>query len=146
MDSRAEQEAATVRSELQSANTQASVVLAVVAIAAGAFADHLGTLLQHSLFVTCLAVPGIVAVAGAVWLLLSAVLPRLDASGRGSFQTWAGCDREQLRDALAADYHLDELGVISRIAVAKYRRLRWAGRLLQVGFVLLAASGLGTCL
>ncbi|MFD7713416.1 hypothetical protein [Streptomyces sp. NPDC059786] len=70
----------------------------------------------------------------------------VDATGGGSFQTWAECDRDQLRDALAADYHLDELRVISGIAVTKYRRLRIAGRLLQLGFVLLAAAGLGTCL
>ncbi|MFD7812867.1 hypothetical protein ACFV6E_07980 [Streptomyces sp. NPDC059785] len=116
MVSRAEHETAAVRSELQSANTQASVALAVVAVAAGAFADDVGQLLQHSLPVTFLAVPGIASVAGAVWLLLNVVLPRLDATGGGSFQTWAECDRDQLRDALAADYHLDEVPPAARPA------------------------------
>ncbi|MBQ0850243.1 hypothetical protein J8N05_18795 [Streptomyces sp. BH-SS-21] len=137
----AEDETANVRSELQSANTQASVVLAVVAIAAGAFTDQTTALFDRSWLITSLTTAGILAAAGAVYLLLTVVLPRLDASGRGSFQTWAECDRDQLREALTADYHLDELRVLSRIALAKYRRLRWAGNLLQLGFCLLTAAG-----
>lgn len=146
MVSRAETEATTVRNEMQSANTQASVMLAVVAITASAFAGQVEGLFRHSWFATTLAAAGVVAVSGAAWLLLDVVLPRLDPSGRGSFQTWAESGRDQLRDALTADFQLDELRVLSRIALAKYRRLRWAGYLLKLGFLLLAVAGTSTLL
>lgn len=140
MHSRVEKEAEYVRSELQSANTQASIVLAGVAITIGMFAGRAGDLVRGPWWVTTLAGAGGGTVAGAVWMLLDVALPRLDASGRGSFQTWAGCDREQLRAALDADYQLDELRVLSRIAVAKYRGIRRAGMLLKAGTVLLVAA------
>ncbi|MGW7417920.1 Pycsar system effector family protein [Streptomyces sp. NPDC054863] len=140
MVSRAETEASIVRNEMQSANTQASVMLAVVAITASAFAGQAEGLFRHSWITTTLATLGIVVASGAVWLLLDVVLPRLDASGRGSFQTWAEYNRDQLHDALTADFQLDELRVLSRIALAKYRRLRWAGYLLRLSFLFLAAA------
>ncbi len=138
-DSRIDVESAAVRNEIFSANTQASVVLAAVAIAMAPLATHAAALFRQNWPITTMAAGGVTAVFGAVWLLLNVVLPRLDASGRGSFQTWSRCDRDSLKDALAADYRLDELLVMSRIATAKYKALRRAGRLLKVALILLRA-------
>jgi hypothetical protein len=141
-DSRIDAECAAVRSEIFSANTQASVVLAAVAIAMVPLASHAATLFHQHWPITTLAAIGVAALFGAVWLLLGVVLPRLDASGRGSFQTWSRCDRDSLKDALSADYQLDELLVMSRIATAKYVSLRWAGRLLRAALLLLVMATL----
>ncbi|MEV0255156.1 Pycsar system effector family protein [Streptomyces sp. NPDC050732] len=129
-----------MRSELQSANTQASVVLAGLAVAVAAFAGHARDLFHQPWPVVVLAAVGSGAAAAAAWSLLGVVLPRLDASGRGSFLTWSECDRAELRDALAADYGLDELRVLSRIAVAKYKGLKRSGRLIKAGLALLTAA------
>ncbi|MEU6992710.1 Pycsar system effector family protein [Streptomyces sp. NPDC046465] len=142
MASRAQEEAAVVRAELASANTQASVVLAGLVVAVGSLAGHAEVLFRQAWPVVVLGASGVGAVAAAVWLLLGVVLPRLDASGRGSFLTWAACDPDALRDALAADHELDELRVLSRIAVAKYAGLKRSGRLIKSALVLLAAAGL----
>jgi len=141
-DPRIDNETAAVRSEIFSANTQASVVLATVAIAVGPVAANAKSLFRPAWPITALAIIGGVAALAAVWLLLNVVLPRLDASGRGSFLHWAQFDRDGLRDALNEDYQLGELLVLSRIATAKYRSLRQAGRLLKVALVILSMAAL----
>ncbi|GIF15743.1 hypothetical protein FHX34_106173 [Actinoplanes teichomyceticus] len=133
-------ETANVRGEIYSANTQASIVLATIAIAVGPFAANAGNLIDRWWLIKALVLTGCVAAFGAVWFLLNVVLPRLDASGRGSFLHWARLDRDSLRDALGQDYQLDELLVLSRIATAKYRSLRRAGRLLKTGLVMLGTA------
>jgi low affinity Fe/Cu permease len=139
---RVESESATARAEIYSANSQASIVLAAVAIAVGPLTTHAAALFHQPWPITSIATAGAAATAVAIWLLLNVVLPRLDATGRGSFLYWARCDRDQLRDALAEDYQLDELLVLSRIATAKYRNLRTAGYLLRAAFLLLTTAGL----
>ncbi|MEV8504442.1 Pycsar system effector family protein [Actinoplanes sp. NPDC051475] len=141
-DPRIEQESATVRSEISSANTQASIALATVALAAGPVAANAKILFDQVWPITVLAVAGGLLAAVAVWFLLNVVLPRLDSSGGGSFLSWAQCDREGLRAALARDYELDELLVLSRIATAKYRSLRDAGNMLKAALILLALAAL----
>jgi hypothetical protein len=125
-----------------SANTQASIFLAIVAIAAGPLAAKVFILSRQPWPITVTAAIGGTVLFGAVWLLLDVVFPRLDPSGGGSFQTWSACDRESLKDALAAPYQLDELRVMSRIANAKYKRLRRAGLLLKLDLILLAVGTL----
>ncbi|MFI7602899.1 Pycsar system effector family protein [Actinoplanes sp. NPDC049681] len=141
-DPRIEQEAATVRNEIAGANTQASIALATVALAAGPVAANAPILFDEVWPITVLAVAGGLLAAVAVWFLLNVVLPRLDASGGGSFLNWAQCDREGLRAALARDYELDELLVLSRIAAAKYRALRDAGNMLKAALILLGLAAL----
>jgi len=141
-DPRVDTEAAIVRSEIFSANTQASIVLATVAIAAGPLAAHAKSLFRQAWPITTLVMAGAAAAFAAVWLLLNVVLPRLDKSGRGSFLHWAELDHDSLHGALDKDYQLDELLVLSRIATAKYRSLRRAGYLLKTALVILAAAAL----
>jgi hypothetical protein len=135
-------EIAAVRSEIFSANTQASVVLAAVAIAVGTLANHATQLFSRNWPITVIAIVGAAAVFAAVWLLLNVVLPRLDASGGGSFQTWSNCDGDSIEEALAANYQWYELVVMSRIATAKYKDLRRAGRLLKLSLLLVVAATL----
>jgi hypothetical protein len=139
-NTRVDSEAANVRSEIYSANTQASIVLATIAIAAGPFVANAKSLLHQSWPIRSLVLIGGAMASGAVWFLLNVVLPRLDASGRGSFLHWAQLDQDSLRDALEEDYQLNELLVLSRIATAKYRSLRRAGHLLKIALVILAIA------
>jgi pycsar effector protein len=135
-------ESNTVRSEIYSANAQASIVLAAVAFAAGPVIGNIKTIMHQAWPITGLVAAGSAAVVGAVWSLLDVVLPRLDASGHGSFLSWSKCDRAAIRKALGEDYQLNELLVLSRIAAAKYRCLRRAGRLLKFALVVLASAAI----
>ncbi|GAA4973496.1 Pycsar system effector family protein [Actinoplanes utahensis] len=143
-DPRIDNEIAAVRSEIYSANTQASIVLATIALAVGPLAANAKSLFRPTWPITTLAIVGGVAAFAAVWLLLNVVLPRLDASGRGSFLHWAQFDHDGLRDALNEDYQLGELLVLSRIATAKYRSLHQAGYLLRIALVILAIAALAS--
>jgi hypothetical protein len=139
-DSRVEVEIAAVRSEMSSANTQASIVLAAVAIAVGSTASHAATLFgQGRLIALTLAASG-AALLVAVWLLLDVVRPRLDPSGRGSFQTWSTCAPDSIKEVLATDYLYGELIVMSRIAMAKYKNLRRAVLLIKAALSLLVTA------
>jgi hypothetical protein len=139
--SRVDVESSAVRAEIASANTQASIVLAAAAIAAGPLVGGDAGVFDQDWLIMVPTLAGAATAAAALWLLLSVVLPRLDRSGRGSFLTWAQCDRGQLREALASDYQLDELLVLSRIATRKYELLRLAGVLLKIALVFLACAG-----
>jgi hypothetical protein len=125
-----------------SANTQASIVLAAAAIGVGPLASRGSSLLHRGWPVVVGAAVGGAALFVAVWLLLDVVLPRMDASGHGSFQTWSTCDQDSLKSSLSAEYRLDELRVMSRIATAKYEGLRRAGWFLKTAILLLGGAAL----
>jgi hypothetical protein len=142
LDPQIETESSAVRSEIFSANSQASTVLAAVSITTGLLASEATALFYRSWPIIVMASAGAITLFAAVWLLLDVVLPRLDASGKGSFLYWARCDRTTLSEAIGADFQLDELLVMSRIAAAKYTALRRAGHLLKLSLVLFIAAAL----
>ncbi|MHA7956326.1 Pycsar system effector family protein [Streptomyces sp. L500] len=55
-----------------------------------------------------------------------AVLPRLHDDGHSSFLRWAKLTPEEIREAVREDARCEEVGVLSRLALIKYRRLQVA--------------------
>ncbi|MEJ8654754.1 Pycsar system effector family protein [Streptomyces sp. MS1.AVA.3] len=140
-DDRVEQELLVVRGEISRTDTKSSILLASVAIVAGPLAEHATDLIHQPWSVAALAVIAAIGAGIATWLLLDVVLPRLNGSGKSNFLHYAHCDQAELRSLLGTEADLDsELVTLSQIAVAKYKRLALAGKLLKLSGLLFAAT------
>ncbi|MEU7201421.1 Pycsar system effector family protein [Streptomyces sp. NPDC045470] len=82
---------------------------------------------------------GVLALLAAVALLLTTVRPDLTGARTG-FPRWATLTGEQIRDELSHDRRAQHILVLSRIAVAKYGRLRRAIDLTLAGGLLLVVA------
>ncbi|OIV37862.1 integral membrane plasmid transfer protein [Mangrovactinospora gilvigrisea] len=83
---------------------------------------------------------GMAALAAAAGLLLRAVRPNL--GGRVGFPLWATLTAHDIRAALEGDQRSQHIAALSRIAVAKFARLRRAVDLVCAGGLLLTAAAL----
>ncbi|MFJ4010954.1 hypothetical protein [Streptomyces sp. NPDC090026] len=139
---RIEQELLVVRGEIGRTDTKPSILLASVAIVAGPLVEHATDLIHHSWPIATLAVVAAAAASAATWLLLDVVLPRLNTGGRVQLPPLArSTDHAELRRLLSTDADPDsKLVTLSQIAVAKYKRLTLAGKLLKLSGLLFAAT------
>lgn len=130
---------AEVKAELARTDTKASLLLAFVGAAlAGTWSVATGTRLPLAALVVGGA--GVLVLLAAVVLLLLTVRPNLGGTAPEGFPKWALLDGEALREDLAADDRTGHLRVLSRIAVAKFTRLRRAVDLVCAAGILLAAA------
>ncbi|MFJ4879933.1 Pycsar system effector family protein [Streptomyces sp. NPDC088745] len=83
---------------------------------------------------------GAAGLVAAMLVVLLAVRPRIGGTTRGSYLHWATCTPEQLRADVAADNNAEQIVKLSRIAAAKYRRLRLAIDITAGALVLLALA------
>ncbi|MFD7661244.1 Pycsar system effector family protein [Streptomyces sp. NPDC059788] len=86
---------------------------------------------------------GVAALLAAVGVLLSTVRPSLTSQTAG-FPRWAKLTGEQICDELRTDRRAQHIRVLSRIAVAKYGRLRRAVDLTLAGGLLLVVAAVLT--
>ncbi|MEU7157327.1 Pycsar system effector family protein [Streptomyces chrestomyceticus] len=82
---------------------------------------------------------GVAALLAAVGVLLATVRPNLTGARTG-FPRWATLTGEQITEELRTDRRARHIQVLSRIAVAKYGRLRRAIDLTLVGGLLLVVA------
>lgn len=113
------------KAEISRTDTKASLLIAFN----GAVLAGIGTVVaSRSLPVSALIVGGVGAVylLAAAWVLLGAIRPNLMPCAQGTFPHWAQLTTEELRAEMATDRRLDAVAALSRLAVAKYRRLQRA--------------------
>lgn len=130
---------AEVKAELARTDTKAGLLLAFV----GAALAGVWTVVSSTRMPAAALVVGGIGVAvllGVVTLLLVAVRPNLAGASAG-FPKWATLTAEELRESFREDKRVEHITVLSRIAVAKYARLRRAIDLICVagGFLVMAA-------
>ncbi|MFI1865814.1 Pycsar system effector family protein [Streptomyces jumonjinensis] len=130
---------AEVKAEIARTDTKTGLLLAFI----GAVLAGVGTLAKdvHPHLPAAAAVAGGAGVGlliGAAGLLLRAVRPNL--GGGGGFPHWARLTPSEISAELEQDRRAQDIAALSRIAVAKYRRLRRAVDLVCVGGVLLIAA------
>lgn len=132
---------AEVKAEIARTDTKASLLLAFV----GALLAGVWTVVEDShLPAAALAVSGAGAVllVLAAWVLLLAVRPNL--GGRQGFPLWATLTVEEIRTELGTDRRAQDIAGLSRIAVAKFTRLKRAVDLLCTGGALLIVAAVIT--
>jgi hypothetical protein len=131
---------AEVKAEIARTDTKTALLLAFVgAVLAGTWS------VARDLPLTVPAIaagaPGLALLVGAAALLLRSVRPNL--SGRHGFPLWATLTAEQIGVAVTTDLAADIAG-LSRLAVAKFTRLRRAVDLTMTGGALLIVASLLT--
>ncbi|MEU7135234.1 Pycsar system effector family protein [Streptomyces sp. NPDC046261] len=82
----------------------------------------------------------------AIVLLLLAVTPNLDADDQASFPYWATLTPEQVRNTVREDRRHHEVCTLSRLAHAKYKRVRAACVATGLAVLLLVATTFLTAL
>ncbi|PJN40776.1 integral membrane plasmid transfer protein [Streptomyces sp. CB02959] len=134
---------AEVKSEIARTDTKASLLLAFNgAVLAGiwsvAGSVHLSTAAR------IVGAAGVVVLLGAVALLLRTVRPNLGGAQPAGFPRWATLTAGEIADALEVDGRAEDIAVLSRIAVAKFQRLRCSIDWTLVGGVLLVVAAVVT--
>ncbi|MFJ1644939.1 Pycsar system effector family protein [Streptomyces sp. NPDC088258] len=131
---------AEVKAEIARTDSKTSLLLAFVgALLAGVWTVATGAPLPGVALVVGGA--GVALLIAAAGLLLRAVRPNL--AGAHGFPLWATVHPEVLPDTLSQDLAVDVVG-LSRLAVAKYTRLRRAVDLVCVaGLLLIIAAVIG---
>ncbi|MFF2021865.1 Pycsar system effector family protein [Streptomyces sp. NPDC058171] len=134
-----------VRAEIARTDQKAGLLLAFVGVLLAGVLTVATSTTPTRAPSSALAVGG----AGVVFLVMAAavalwvVRPALPRSAVGGFPCWATLTPERLHahlTHLALDHQLPALGALSRIALAKHRRLRRAVDLIAVGGALLATA------
>ncbi|MGW4028489.1 Pycsar system effector family protein [Streptomyces sp. NPDC004838] len=132
---------AEVKAEIARTDTKTSLLLAFVgALLAGVWT--VAKAVRPPLAALLVGGGGVVLLLAVVGLLLFAVRPHL--SGRHGFPRWATETAEQIAEGLRVDTRCADIAGLSRLAVAKYRRLRQAIDLIAVAGLLLAAGAVIT--
>lgn len=131
---------AEVKTELARTDTKASLLLAFNgAVLAGVLT--VATSGRKNAAAVMVGTVGIGLLLASVALLLFTVRPNL--GGGGGFPKWARLTPEELRAHLGADRLPHDIGVLARIAVGKFARLRQAIHLTCIaGAVLVVAAGI----
>ncbi|MFG3245020.1 Pycsar system effector family protein [Streptomyces sp. NPDC048187] len=131
---------AEVKAEITRTDTKTALLLAFVgAVLAGTWTAARD--LPLTVPAVILGGLGLALLVGAAGLLLRSVRPNL--GGRHGFPLWATLSAEEIGAAVAGDLAADVAG-LSRIAVAKFTRLRRAVDLTMVGGALLIVAALVT--
>ncbi|MEU7638756.1 Pycsar system effector family protein [Streptomyces sp. NPDC039016] len=136
---------AEVKSEIARTDTKASLLLAFNgAVLAGTWSVagsvHLPTAARIA------GAAGVAVLLGAVTLLLRTVRPNLGGAGSRSagFPRWATLTAGEIADVLEVDGRAEDIAVLSRIAVAKFQRLRRSIDWTLIGGVLLVVAAVVT--
>lgn len=130
---------AEVKAELARTDTKASLLLAFTgAMLAGAWTVATSTHLTVLAIVVGAA--GVAVLLAASTLLLMTVRPHLGGGTPQGFPKWATLTPDEIRDALAQDDRPQHIAVLSRIAVAKFRRLQRAIDLTRIAGALLVIA------
>ncbi|MFE6469018.1 Pycsar system effector family protein [Streptomyces rochei] len=131
---------AEVKAEIARTDTKTALLLAFVgAVLAGSWTVARDLPLNLPAYIT--AGTGLALLVAAAGLLLRSVRPNL--SGRHGFPLWATLTAEEISDAVCGDLAADIVG-LSRLAVAKFTRLRRAVDLTLAGGGLLILAALLT--
>lgn len=130
---------AEVRAEIARTDSKTSLLLAFIgALLAGVWTVAKDVHLPVAAYVVgSLGVALLVMAAG---LLLRAVRPQLSGEVVTGFPLWATLTVEEIRTRLAGDQRGQDIANLSRIAVAKFRRLRHAVDLTCAAGVLLIVA------
>lgn len=130
---------AEVKAELARTDTKASLLLAFTgAMLAGAWTVATSVHLPPAAIVFGAA--GVAVLLAAATYLLRTVRPNLDGNRPQGFPKWATLTPDEIRDALSEDDRPKHIAALSRIAVAKFARLRRAIDLTCVAGALLVAA------
>ncbi|PJN37951.1 integral membrane plasmid transfer protein [Streptomyces sp. CB02959] len=131
---------ADVKAEIARTDTKASLLLAFDgALLAGVWSVASGVHLPTAARIVGAA--GVAVLLGAVTLLLRTVRPNLGGSRPVGFPLWATLTAGEVLDVLAVDDRAKHIAALSRIAVAKYGRLRRSINWTLTGGALLVAAG-----
>ncbi|MFF4950575.1 Pycsar system effector family protein [Streptomyces chattanoogensis] len=116
---------AEVKAELARTDTKASLLLAFTgAMMAGAWT--VATSVHLSPASIAFGAAGVAVLLAAAGLLLFTVRPNLGGARPAGFPRWATLAPDEIRDALSDDTRPADIATLSRIAVAKFGRLRRA--------------------
>lgn len=131
---------AEVKAEISRTDSKASLLLAFIgALLAGVWSVATGIKLPLAAQVVGGAGAAVLVAAAAV--LLGTVRPNLGGRSPVGFPRWATLTAEEIRTELRADTRPEHIAVLSRIAVAKFARLRRAVDLTRAaGALLLVAA------
>ncbi|MFI1867374.1 Pycsar system effector family protein [Streptomyces jumonjinensis] len=130
---------AEVRAEIPRTDTKVALLLAFIGgVLAGVGALAKDVIPHLPAAAAVVGGAGVGLLIGAAGLLLRAVRPNL--GGGGGFPHWARLTPSEISAELEQDRRAQDISALSRIAVAKYLRLRWAVDLVCVGGVLLIAA------
>ncbi|MFB6533564.1 Pycsar system effector family protein [Streptomyces noursei] len=131
---------AEVKAEISRTDTKASLLLAFDgAVLAGVWS--VASSVHLSIVARIVGAAGMAVLLGAVALLLLTVRPKLAGVRPGGFPLWATLTAEEVADALAVDERAEDIARLSRLAVAKYGRLRRSVNWTLTGGALLVAAG-----
>ncbi|MGX1760042.1 Pycsar system effector family protein [Streptomyces lydicus] len=130
---------AEVKAELARTDTKAGLLLAFTgAMLAGAWTVATSVHLPPAAI--AFGAAGVAVLLAAATYLLRTVRPNLGGTRPQGFPKWATLDPEEIREALSQDDRPAHIAVLSRIAVAKFGRLRCAIDLTCVAGVLLTVA------
>ncbi|MFJ9851820.1 Pycsar system effector family protein [Streptomyces sp. NPDC101150] len=116
---------AEVKAELARTDTKASLLLAFTgAMLAGAWTVATSVHLPTATIV--IGAAGVAVLLAAATYLLWTVRPNFGGARPQGFPKWATLTPDEIRDALAEDDRPAHIAALSRIAVAKFGRLRRA--------------------
>ncbi|NBM18797.1 Pycsar system effector family protein [Streptomyces sp. GC420] len=134
---------AEVKAEIARTDTKASLLLAFVgALLAGVWTVAKDADLPAAAVVVGGA--GAVALVAAAGVLLWTVRPNLGGARPVGFPLWATLTAEEIRTELGTDRRAQHIAALSRIAVAKFARLKRAVELICGGGALLIVAALIT--
>ncbi|AZS71454.1 integral membrane plasmid transfer protein [Streptomyces lydicus] len=136
---------AEVKAELARTDTKASLLLAFTgAMLAGAWT--VATSIHLPTAAIAFGAAGVAVLLAAATYLLRTVRPNLGGARPQGFPKWATLTPDEIRDALSEDDRTAHIAVLSRIAVAKFARLRYAIDLTCVAGALLTVAAVLACL
>ncbi|WP_031476704.1 Pycsar system effector family protein [Streptomyces bicolor] len=116
---------ADVKAEIARTDNKTALLLAFVgAMLAGSWTVAKDTRLNVA--ATLVGALGMALLVAAAGLLLSSVRPNLGGPHRVGFPLWATLNAEQITAELATDRRAQHIADLSRIAVAKFTRLKQA--------------------
>ncbi|SEC16818.1 hypothetical protein SAMN05428945_2213 [Streptomyces sp. 2224.1] len=116
---------AEVKAELARTDTKASLLLAFTgAMLAGAWTVATSVHLPPA--AVAFGSAGVAVLLVAATYLLRTVRPNLGGARPQGFPKWATLTPDEIRDALSEDDRPEHIAALSRIAVAKFNRLRYA--------------------
>ncbi|MFF2805767.1 Pycsar system effector family protein [Streptomyces sp. NPDC058000] len=129
-----------VKAEISRTDTKASLLLAFDgAVLAGVWS--VASSVHLSAAARIVGAAGVAVLLGAVVLLLRTVRPNLGGSRPVGFPLWATLTAGEVLDVLAVDDRAEHIATLSRIAVAKYGRLRRSINWTLTGGALLVGAG-----
>lgn len=135
---------ATVQTEIGRTDGKSSLLLAFNGAALAGLAALAGQPLPMPTRV--LGGMAVTALGAATVLLLLVVRPRLGGQDRASFPYWARLAETQIHACMHGDSRAARIRILSRIALAKFSRLRRAVDCILTALALLALAAIGAAL